>query len=336
MKRKIATLLDDALNEGSDAETMGMAAVRISDDALARRAAECARFGWINTGPEKLLCTACGAEFAYTTEAAKINANTTDTAKSEANTLRSAHNLNCAFRTGRHDPLTFPVSTPRECLYAAIARFNALSSLSTALPAVFSNLVADPARVATMLTVNAPPPPLEKSLVNSAALLALFGWEPDVALDLSLSSSSSSFVSLGSKLLKCNLCFRQVTLSKFTPAIQSEYPAVTAATAATTAEKHLFDPHFEHRWYCPWIYSRKIIDSTDDGIVGWKYSLNAIERLQESNTDSNEVFTATNKTVPSSISNTPVVEKIGERDFSDVRMLLIIFFPFWCLLFGLQ
>ncbi|KAJ3377646.1 hypothetical protein HDU84_008358 [Entophlyctis sp. JEL0112] len=295
LKRKVAAILDAALDVDSDdavdensaigtdngsATAASEHLVRITDLSLMRRlqtfmmswrwfnkddafsAVECALRGWTNPRPNELRCAACNAELQHS-------------GATLPTVLDTAHEVRCPFRT-RRIPLgpayAFPASTRRATLKALRVRAERLVKLPSHIPQPSQ----EPSRVvavaleAAQRILKLPAPP---DVASACVILAICGWEPET---MQTGLANSPVV----HLVVCHLCTRKVDTSG--------YARIGAASQNGPDSPAWFDPINEHRWYCPWIYSKPEAESGTKKVVGWQIVCSTIEEELTKDVGDNE------------------------------------------------
>ncbi|KAJ3199928.1 hypothetical protein HDU82_009318 [Entophlyctis luteolus] len=81
-------------------------------------------------------------------------------------------------------------------------------------------------------------------------------------------------------LVVCHLCTRKVDTSG--------YARIGAASQNGPDSPAWFDPINEHRWYCPWIYSKPEAESGTKKVVGWQIVCSTIEEELTKDVGDNE------------------------------------------------
>ncbi|PIA14016.1 zf-C3HC-domain-containing protein, partial [Coemansia reversa NRRL 1564] len=208
----------------------------------------CARNGWINIDCSTLKCPMCSAMLL-----AQIPDDLNDEEEVRwigrlAQQLQSAHNTGCPWKghACTSNVYSVPLATSRETV-DEICQYTAdLLKYCGQLPATDQPLSAFERGLLRNLqlkvfdvykSTNEEPLTAEDSDVNSALLLALFGWRID-------KEKSQPAV-------KCELCFRSAGLWLFQSTDDSN-PARNVSANESSCTKRRFNVVEEHRAFCYW------------------------------------------------------------------------------------
>ncbi|KAI8921287.1 C3HC zinc finger-like-domain-containing protein [Powellomyces hirtus] len=279
--------LDEAIGSLVGSLPAGSAKIQLKDSNLYRRLVtfkewtwfglpdslsppNCARHGWINSGRNTLLCTACQATFSC--PPTEVSSETTQELVTQYDQqLQQAHDSGCPWAMHSMDESSyrFPLTSPPQANQIFRLRYDELLSHSSDVPvAVLKNESERPLHISSIITSLGLKMHAEAAVGNACVLLALFGWE---------------FEDLGAfRFLKCSLCARRAGLWNFSKICSSERrPAEgphkrtkltrSGIPASIPAE---FDVSEQHRWFCPWIHIGR---DTGQHKAGWVATVDSVQ-----------------------------------------------------------